>query len=87
MTTVWYINCETVRTVCIKNGFYNAGTNKDYENMFSKIREREDAEDNTFTLEEAKEIAEDIAAHTEALDSTTEYVLERILNSAYLVVK
>ena len=87
MKVLWMLTCDKVKKVCVENYFYDAGSNEDYENLFSKIREKQCSADSAFTLDEVVEIATDISNHTDAMDATVEYVLEDLLNEAYTVVR
>lgn len=84
MKVLYVISCETVRTVCIDNDFYNSGSNEEYENMFSMVTKN----GGTMSVEEVAEIAENIVAHTQKdYALTVEYVAERLLNAAYTLVR
>ena len=82
MKVLYMLSCDTVRTVCIDNNFYTAGTNEEYEKMFSMVTKN----GGTMPVEEVAEIAKDIAAHTSE-DVTVEFVTERLLNAAYVIVR
>lgn len=82
MKVLYMLNCEIVRTVCIDNNFYNAGSNEEYENMFSLVMK----EGGTMNVEDIAEIAEDIVAHThKSYNLTVEDVMTRLLNVARVV--
>lgn len=83
MKVSWFLDCYSVRTVCIRNNFYTAGNNDEYENMFSMVRKKREG---GLTVEEVAEIAKDIADHTSE-EVTVEYIAERLLNAAYTAVR
>lgn len=81
MKVLYMLGFETIRHVCIDNNFYNAGSNEEYENMFSIAAKN----GGVMTVEEVAEIAEDIAAHTHMI--SVEHVAGCLLNAAYIIVR
>lgn len=82
MKVLYVISHETVRNVCVANNFYTAGTIDEYENMFWMITKN----NGTMPAEDVAEIAKDIAAHSNE-GVTVEFVTERLLNAAYIIVR
>lgn len=83
MKALYMLSREIVRGVCIDYDFYNTGSNDEYENMFSMVMKNGGAT----TIEDIAKIAENIVAHTyKDYDLTVEWVAERLLNAAYIVV-
>lgn len=82
MKVTYKISYDMVRNVCVENDFYNAGTNAEYEKMFSKVS----ANNGVKTAEEIFEIAEDIYFHTSKYDNlSTELVAACLLQAAYVL--
>ncbi len=82
MKVSFMLNGDTVKSVCINNNFYTAGSNKEYRKMLS-MTVKDGAK---FTVEEVYEIAEDIAAHTPKEGATARVIAQLLLNSAYCVI-
>lgn len=80
MKVLYMLSYEDVRTVCCYDNFYTAGTNDEYEKMFSMIKGC------AIPFGEVVEITKNIAAHSSE-DVTVELATERLLNAASIIVR
>jgi NDP-sugar pyrophosphorylase family protein len=62
-----YITATSLQLACIDNGWYTLGTNEDYENLFSILR-NDDGKYAEMTIDKIMEVMEDIMAHSELDD-------------------
>ena len=60
MKVLFMLTRSIISNVCFENDFYTAGSNEDYEKMFSMATENGE----TMEAEAVAKIAEDIVAHS-----------------------
>lgn len=62
-----------LRSYCIKNGYYDEGTNEEYENLFRHATTK------NLSGQDIYELAKDICTHSSSLDEDDEDVLGQVM--------
>jgi hypothetical protein len=82
-----FITSSTLRDTCIEHDWYTEGSNDDYENLFSRLRNY-DGSFAEMTIDKLEEITEDIMEHSDIDDNDWNrfeilQTLAKICNTAF----